>query len=300
MIANGIVRMGGSYHVGERENNKHDHSPHRTRKPVRKIFVPAVVVCIALGVNCWAQPPAGFTWANLESDKATMAAVRQSVHDPSITAVREVGVEEGFALVMTASRENDSPTPDYDRWTIYNVALSTGKNRVLVSGYGVKILDWIGRGGAELAMTYYDCWECEAATLFTTLHFVKGAGWRARWQNKRGDAGNPQPGAVVEWTGDYDQEIDQVFAVVSRPNKDFAVGRWSQIHDAENGKLEIDVERYFVDPVTGQDREEKLTDAVAEKWKKEICTESNLLIRPGIGQDSKACKRTLRPPAARK
>jgi hypothetical protein len=73
-----------------------------------------------------------------------MSAVRHGLHDTSITAIREVGLQGGFALVMTASREADASTPDNDRWTIYNVSLKTGTSLKLVSGYGVKILNWIG------------------------------------------------------------------------------------------------------------------------------------------------------------
>jgi hypothetical protein len=109
-----------------------------------------------------ADAPTGFSWVNLESDKATMTVVRHALHDTSISAIREVGVEDGFALVMTASRETGAPTPDYDLWSIYNISLTTGKSRPLVSGYGVKIVDWIGVAKDELAVTYYDCWECEA------------------------------------------------------------------------------------------------------------------------------------------
>ncbi|MGD0095976.1 MAG: hypothetical protein ABSB60_05740 [Terracidiphilus sp.] len=47
-----------------------------------------------------ADVPAGFSWSNLESDTTTMAAVRHALHDPSITAIREVGVEDGFALIV--------------------------------------------------------------------------------------------------------------------------------------------------------------------------------------------------------
>ena len=87
----------------------------------------------------YAQLPANFTWINIESDQKVMPLVRRALHDPKITAIREVGVEDGYALVMTASRESDAPTPDYDEWIIYNVVLNSGKSRILAGGYGVKI-----------------------------------------------------------------------------------------------------------------------------------------------------------------
>jgi len=167
----------------------------------------------------WADVPAGFSWVNIESDKTTMTAVRHALHDPSITAIREVGVEDGFALVMAASRESGAPTPDYDRWSIYNVSLKTGMSQVLVSGYGVRLIDWIGASQDELAITYYDCWECEAATIFTTIYLKKDVGWGARWSNKTKDSAYPQPGAVVLMTdiGEDDEEVELVFAVVAQP-----------------------------------------------------------------------------------
>ena len=210
-----------------------------------------------------AQMPPGFSWVNIESDKTTMAAVRRALHDPSITSIREVGMKGGFALVMTASRESDAPTPDYDRWTIYNVAPRTGSARVLTSGYGVKLLDWIGSTKSELAIAYYDCWECEAATLFTTIRFKDNIGWQARWPNKTQDARFPQPGAVVKMTdvGDpYDDDVvDQIFAVITQPNNRFAVGSWTHSRNTKNGKVEDSVERYSIDPTTEEDRIERLT-----------------------------------------
>ena len=68
-----------------------------------------------------ADMPTGFSWVNLESDTTTMATVRHALHGTSISSIREVGVKDGFALVMTASREADAPTPDYDMWSIYNI-----------------------------------------------------------------------------------------------------------------------------------------------------------------------------------
>jgi hypothetical protein len=244
-----------------------------------------------------ANSPAEFSWVNLETDTTTMATVRHALHDKSITAIREVGVEDGFALVMTASRESDAPTPDYDRWTIYNVALRTGTSRVLVSGYGVKLLDWIGLKNSELAITYYDCWECEAATLFTTLRFKTGAGWRARWINKVHDANYPQPGGVVLMTdvGDpYDDNVvDQVFAVVKQPNDRFAVGNWTHTRNIKTGKIDDAVVRYSIDPTTDEDRVEELTGQVALSWERQICNPKNLVIQPSNGQDSKSCGRVL-------
>ncbi len=251
-----------------------------------------------------AQMPTGFSWVNIELDKTTMATVRHALHDTSISSIREVGLKDGFALVMTASREADAPTPDYDRWSIYNISLATGKSRILVSGYGVKLLDWIGSSKSELAITYYDCWECEAATLFTTLRFKSGIGWRARWSNKTQDGAYPQPGAVVLMNdvGDSydDNDVDQVFAVISQPNDRFSAGRWTHYRSTETGKIKDDVERYFIDATTEEDRVEKLDGPAALNWERKICTQSNILIQPSIGQTTKACRNLFHASAPRK
>lgn len=261
------------------------------------------MIFLVLVRPCLSDVPSGFSWISIESDKTTMTAVRRALHDASITAIREVGVEDGFALVMTASREAGAPTPDYDRWSIYNISLTTGKSRILVSGYGVKLLDWIGVAKDELAITYYDCWECEAATLFTTLRFKKGAGWTARWPNKSTrDSTYPQPGAVVLMTdvGDPydDNDVDQVFAVVAQPNDQFAVGSWVHSRNSKSGKSDDDVERYSIDPATKDDHVEKLNGNAALGWEREVCTESRILIQPSIGQKSKACRAVARTATA--
>ena len=246
----------------------------------------------------YAQLPANFTWINIESDQKVMPLVRRALHDPNITAIREVGVEDGYALVMTASRDKEDPTPDYDTWTIYNVALNSGKSRVLAIGYGVKILDWIPPSPSELAITYYDCWACEAGTLFTTFHFVNGTGWRARWPGKPTDAGRPLPGAVLIYAdeGEFDESTEQIYAIVKQPDSGFAVGNWTHSRNETTGKFEDDVERYSIDAATGADRVEKLTGKAALDWQREICTQSNVQIEPSAGQDSRRCRAILKPP----
>jgi hypothetical protein len=269
---------------------------------MRKLLLVVLGLSLLLVKIAVAQMPSGFSWVNIESDKTTMATVRRALHDPTITSIREVGMKGGFALVMTASRESDAPTPDYDRWTIYNVALRTDSVRVLAIGYGVKLLDWIGPAKSELAMTYYDCWECEAATLFTTFRFKDNLGWQARWPNKTQDAKYPQPGSVAIMTdvGDpYDDEVvDQVFAVITQPNNRFAVGSWTHSRNIKNGKVSDSVERYSVDPTTQEDRIERLTGQAALSWERQICNPSNLLMQPSNGQDSKACRNVLRKPSS--
>jgi hypothetical protein len=267
-------------------------------KLMRKTSILASTIFLLLARFSHADVPPGFSWVNLETDKATMTEVRHALHDASISAIREVGVEDSFALVMTASREAGAPTPDYDRWSIYSISFNTGKSHLLVSGYGVKLLDWIGPANSELAITYYDCWECEAATLFTTLRFTKGFGWSARWPHEKQNADYPQPGALAFMTdvGDPydDNDVDQVFTVVSQPHDTFAVGSWTHSRNSKTGKIDDDVERYSIDSATGKDRVEKLDGQAALNWERRICASANIIIQPSIGQASKACRDVLR------
>jgi hypothetical protein len=261
---------------------------------MKRVLIASLTIISILNMPGLAQRPAGFSWVNTDTDKATMTIVRRNLKTNSHTIIRKIGIEDGFAMVLTTTREDGD---DADRWSIYSLSQASGKVQILVSGYKVKLLDWVGKTSPELAITYYDCWGCEAATLFTTLHFTKGVGWSARWPNKIVDPNYPQPGAVVSY-GDagepYDDDVvDQVFAVVSLPNGAFAAGSWFHSRDVKTGKIDNDVERYSFDPVTREDRVEKLIGSQSLAWRREICNPSNVLIKASIGLDSKSCRRVL-------
>jgi hypothetical protein len=264
----------------------------------------AAILLLLFAKSSHAQLPSNFSWINLESDKKTMPIVRQALHNQHVTAIREVGVKDGFALVMTTSRQPDEPTPDYDSWEIYSINLSTEKSRELFGGYGVKLLEWIGSNNEELAVSYFDCWECEAATLLTTIHLVPGSGWQPRWPNKPNNpAGPPLPGAVVD-IGDMgmpydDNDVDQIYAFVKQPDNRFAIGTWTYSRNTITGKIEQDVERYSIDPKTGNDRTEKLSGQAALDWKRVICNRDNILTQASSGQDSKTCHRIMPKPTAK-
>jgi len=261
---------------------------------MRRTLIVLLAIVGLLEIPCHAQRPSGFSWINTATDKTTMNVVRRALKTESHASIRKVGVEDGFAIVMATFSED----LDADRWSIYSLSLATGKMQILVSGYKVKLLDWVGKSSPELAFTYYDCWGCEAATLFSTLHFIKGAGWSARWPNKSVDPKYPQPGAVVSY-GDAgepytDDVVDQVFAVVSLSNGGFASGSWFHSRDTKTGKIGNDVEKYSFDPLTGVDRVEKLDGSQSLAWRRVLCTPSSALIKAGIGQTSRACQKILK------
>src|ERR1039457_7458764 len=66
--------------------------------PMRRMSVLISVILLFFTQISHAEMPAGFSWVNLESDKTTMATVRNALHDTSITSIREVGVKDGTRL----------------------------------------------------------------------------------------------------------------------------------------------------------------------------------------------------------
>ena len=260
-----------------------------------------VAFLLFLAKLSYAQLPSNFSWINIESDKKIMPIVRHALHDQKISAIREVGVKDGFALVMTTSRQPGEPTPDYDNWAVYSISLPTGKSLPLLGGYGVRLFEWIGPGNEELAISYYSCWECEAATLLTTIHFVPGIGWQARWADKPINPNDSTfPGVVVD-IGDMgipydDNDVDQIYAFVKQSDNRFAIGTWTYSRNTATGKIEQEVERYSIDPKTGKDLTEKLTGKAALDWKQQICNRDNTLTQANSGLDSKTCRKILPKP----
>ena len=260
------------------------------------LLVPAL--CLMVPPTSPAQMPPGFSWVNLESNTSVMATVRGALHDPSMTALREVGIEGNFALVMTASRSSGESTADADAWTVYSISLTSGQKNVLLRGYRLQMLQWIGPGAAELAITYDSCSGCEPLVLFTTLRMDPNVGWMARWPGEGLTDSSPQPGAGVVAGGvgePYDDdEVSQVFGLIVQKSGQFAAGSWVRTRHERTRKIEDYVVRYSVDPMTAGDRVERLHGVSAVSWEREICTPSEFLIAPSLGQDSAACRNVIR------
>ena len=70
----------------------------------------------------FAQRPAGFSWINTASDKVTLNIVQYALKTDAHLSIRRVGLEDGFALVLTTTYEDQ----DSDRWSIYSLSLATG------------------------------------------------------------------------------------------------------------------------------------------------------------------------------
>ena len=265
-------------------------------------FLLAAALSLTFPLTSVAQVPRGFAWVNLESNTSVMAKVRSSLQDHTMTAIREVGVQGQFALVMTAARPRGESTGDADAWTVYSVSLTSGQNNVLLRGYRVQLLRWIGKGAGELAITYDSCSGCEPVIMFTTLRLDPGVGWTARWSGEGLTDTSDQPGAAVVAGGvgePYDDdEVSQVFGLIVQQNGEFTAGSWVRTRNTKTGQVEDDIERYSVDPISAADRVEHLRGAAAVNWERAVCTPSQLLVAPSLGQDSAACREVRRRPAS--
>jgi len=131
--------------------------------------------------------------------------------------------------------------------------------------------------------------------VFTALHYDPREGWRARWANKE----NPiQPGITLRVTDvgepfTYEDDVDQVFAVLSSKDGVASIGTWYHSRDLATGKISDDVGRYFVDPSTGEDRSTVLTGSKAKEWELQLCEAGDSWSTPARGQSSRACKGVL-------
>lgn len=261
-------------------------------------FVSAILTGLLLAPVVRGQSPDGFRWVSLKDHPPIVANVEEALKSEDYTAIREIGVLGDFALVMTSRRDLEQTTPVGDQWSVYNVSTKDSKIASLIFGYNLEIKEWISfqpEAGADLGVVYLSCWECEPASLFTALHYDKQNGWRARWPNKEN---SEQPGIVLGVTdvGDpyTNEDVDQVFAVTASHNDGARVGTWYRSRELGSGKITDTVSRFFVN-AAGQDKTEILTGADAAVMKLRMCKATDALSGLFGGQDSKACKRVLKP-----
>jgi len=264
---------------------------------IRLIAATLLLASLTVSGTVEGQLPAGFRWVDFKKDPSTVSKVERALSAEAYSGIREIGLADGFALVMTVQRESGQATPNGDRWLVYSVSTKDWKVRALLTGYNLQIKDWINlesRDKQDLGMVYMDCWECEPASLFTALHYDPREGWRARWQNEK----DPQhPGIVFLITdvGDpyTNEEVDQVVAVLAPEDGVASVGTWYHSRDPATGKLSDDVVRFSVDPSTGEDRSTVLAGSKATEWKIQLCQATGSWSGPVSGQSSGACKQIL-------
>lgn len=240
------------------------------------------------------DPPTGFRWLDFKRDARVLSQVSRQLDAADYSAIREVGVIGSDALVFTTKRDPAWFTPEADRWSVHNVSLATGKTSELLSGFGLQIVSWLSfraRGPSELGLTYLDCYECEAATVFTSLTYDGTRGWRARWLNK--DA-KLLPGILLSASdvGEpyTDESVDQIWAVVAPPDAAAVVGTWTRSKNVKTGRVTDETLRYGVDEVTGEERVSRLVGPKAIEWRRALCAGSNAGPRLMGGQNSKICR----------
>lgn len=269
---------------------------HYKRAGMRINLVAFLLVLLAISAPAHGQPPAGFHWVDFKREFATVQKVEQALKGEEYTAVREIVLADGFALVTAVRRESWQTTPAEDQWLVYSVSTQSGDARKLLIGYDLQIKDWFGftLKDKDLGVIYLDCDECEPASLFTALHYDPREGWRARWANEKSP---DHPGITLRVTdvGDpyTNEDVDQVFAVITPKNGVASIGTWYHSRDLATGKISDDVGMYSVDPSTGRDKSIVLTGPKAKEWELRLCHVKDSWLSPAMGQSTRACKGLL-------
>lgn len=261
------------------------------------VFFAGLLCCAAIPGLAQDEVPAGFHWINLKQENSTISKIEQVLSGENYTAIREIGLTDSFALVMTVQRDPDQTTFYGDGWRVYNISWKTWTVQSLIYGYDLQVRDWIRfqpNRAQDLGIVYKDCWECEPASLFTALHYDPQKGWRARWSNEKDRS---HPGIVIEVTdvGDpyTNEKVDQVFAVLTPHDAVASVGTWYYSKDLSTGKISEAATKFWVDQSTGQDRSAELTGVEATAWKKKLCKAAGAPFGLSQGQSSQACRRMI-------
>ncbi len=69
---------------------------------MKRILLFPVLAALALECGVTRRYAQGFKWINLETDSVTMAKVRTALKGVEITAIREVGIEGDYAVVVAS------------------------------------------------------------------------------------------------------------------------------------------------------------------------------------------------------
>lgn len=148
--------------------------------------------------------------------------------------------------------------------------------------------------GSDLAIKYFDCYECEAAGFFTVLHHDANQGWLARWPHS-GD--KTMPGAVIFVDDDgfpyTNEEVDYVWAAIVPRWGCASIGVWRHARDAASGKVTSEATKYFVDPISGKDQTITLAGREALAWERTLCEARDSPAGLYAGQKSKRCRGLL-------
>jgi len=114
----------------------------RERARVRINFLMLLLVSLAVSAAARDQMPAGFHWVDFKRDLSTVQKVEQALKAQDYTAIREICLADGFALVMAVRRDSWQTTPAGDQWLVYSVSTKSGDARKLLIGYDLQIKGW--------------------------------------------------------------------------------------------------------------------------------------------------------------
>ena len=259
------------------------------RSSVVILFV-AMLTCI----DVHSQTPAGFHWVDFRKEASTVSKVEHALSGEDYSAVREIGLTDVFALVLTVHRDPGQTTFYGDEWRVYSISTKTWGVQSLLIGYDLQVKDWVRfqqRSVQDLGVVYKDCWECEPASVFTAFHYDSHKGWRARWGNEK----DPNhPGITMQVTDVADpytnEDVDQVFAVSALEEASAIAGTWYRSKDLSSGKITESVTKFWVDQATGSDKSIELSGADAKTLEVILC-KPHSPYRLSQGQDTSACKR---------
>jgi hypothetical protein len=230
---------------------------------------------------------------DLRHEADTVSRVSRALESEQFSAIREIGILDGSALVFTTFRVPGAATPDLDSWKVYNVSIADGAVRLLLSGYEVRIMAWmpfLPREPDDLGITYMDCYACEPPILFAALHYDRDRGWRARWPS----ADPASPGiqlASADWGIPYDEDlVDQVWAAMGPPGAAVTIGTWYHSVHVKTGKAISVTMKFLVNPTTGKEESLTLGGAAAVAWQRKLCKPVDALSGMLGGQNSRSCQ----------
>ena len=266
--------------------------PHK-RPSASKTAFALFVASVFVSTPAFGQPPAGFHWIDFKREGSTVSKIERALKDEDYSAIREIGLTDTFALVLTVRREAGQTTFDGDEWRVYNLSTKSWNVQTLLMGFHLQVEDWIKfqATSEDLGLVYKDCWECEPATVFTALHYDPQKGWRTRWANAK-DPNHPGLTMLITDVGDpyTNEDVDQVFSVVA-PSRDIAmVGTWYYSKDLSTGKVSETVTKSWVNQSTGKEESAELSGTAAKTWKSMLCEAANSRYGLSQGQSSRACK----------
>jgi hypothetical protein len=236
-----------------------------------------------------------FHWVDFHDSKdaPTVQWVTTALKAEKWSAIREIGVQWDSALVVTTLRETPQSSPQTDNYTIWSVSLAKHEVQPLLHAVNPRIVDWTSFGGAvvpELGMVYDDCSGCDATTFFTTLYYsYKDHGWRARWM--RGDQA-----ASLSTNGTTDGVVrTQIYGLLTDPPGRNVLGTWTHFDYGKTKPAEDFLYEYSVDPASGLDQTQALSDKHADQMKERLCKADPGQADPALaelarGQDSQICR----------